>query len=177
MFYQDPYGCRVTKATMSIPFLKEAVPLYDYVGRYWNRNEWLRLLSMCADLDFHALGQRQQDKYLPPSYEKIWDTGQSKWIRRRVAKISSSDDVCFNVWIGPWKDWKAVFEFEGNFEGDGSDAECPSTRQANPIEPVPLLPNHDSMDLTFIKIMEQSRWLYLTLFATVFLSLLEVFLF
>lgn len=123
MFNQDPYGCRVTNATLSSPALKRDVSLYEYVGQYWNRKEWLRLLTLCVELDFHRLAQRQQDKYLSLSYQRIWEADQAKWVKRRIARFSSSDDIHFNVWIGPLEDWSAVYEFEGEVEADGFESE------------------------------------------------------
>jgi hypothetical protein len=137
MFRQDPYGRPITKATISSPLLKGHRPLYEYIGRYWDAKEWLRLLSKCADLDFHKVAQREQDKHSLHSPGSIWDTGQNS---KRIARISSKDDIYFNVWIGPLKDWEAVLEFE-----EGSQLEYLDTE--NPIEPVSKSAERDEAPL------------------------------
>jgi hypothetical protein len=113
LFHQDPYGRRISKATIYLTSLKCEMPLYEYVGQYWDREEWLHLLGKCTNLDFHKLCQRQQDKHSLPPGDSIWEFGPGK---KKIARISSTVDKYFNVWIGPVKDWEAIFEFEREYE-------------------------------------------------------------
>jgi hypothetical protein len=171
MFNQDPYGCRVTTARLSSPSLKQDVSLYEYVEQYWDRKEWLRLLTLCVELDFHKLAKRQQDRYLPLSYERIWDTGQAKWFKRRIARFSSSDDIHFNVWIGPLEDWSAAYEFEGDVEADGSESEisCVPLLQphAKAVQLRPTWPAYKLADLNVVTYVE-----HLCLFCLILLILI-----
>lgn len=159
MFNEDPYGCRITNATFSSPCLKESVSLVEYVEQYWDRRVWLRILALCAELDFRKLTQRQQDRYVPFSYQITWDTGQAKHVKRRIAKIASSDDVHFNVWIGPLKDWTAIFEFEGEVDVDDSVSETFSSplpqQQTAPTLSIPTEPVYKRVGLSPVQYIER----------------------
>jgi len=164
LFHQDPYGCPIRKATIFIPSLNCERPLYEYVGQYWNREEWLQLLKKCTALDFHKLSQRQQDKHAPNSPGSIWEIGAGN---RRIARVSSSIDIFFNVWIGPVKDWEAVFEFEGLYDSTNLDIEDSLKPPAAPVQQViahpksqPASPGSEYAVARVFKDPELPIWLY-----------------
>jgi hypothetical protein len=183
MFRRDPYGRRVTNATLASPDLKnQPMPLYEYVGHYWDSKEWCRLLALFVDLDFHNLHRRQQDKnLLPSSYRKIWDTGRNKWSKRRITRLSSSDDRYLNVWIGPLKDWIATFEFEDDIDEDGVDVGgCLSVESARQRKNMPdsaelrwNSPSKGGIVLQLIKSIGWTSWLYWLLLSVALHYLLE----
>jgi hypothetical protein len=164
LFHQDPYGCRISKATIFLPSLKCEMPLHEFVGQYWDRDEWLQLLGKCTNLDFHKLAQRQHDRHSLHPHDSIWEIGPDN---KKIARISSSVDKYFNVWIGPVKDWEAVFEFEGEYESANSDIEEslePPAKQTQQdgasSQSKSGLTNQNRTIAREIKNMDHPTWLY-----------------
>lgn len=143
LFHGDPYGHEVSKAWLHSSSFKDSapVPLYEYLTQYWHGEEWVSMLLHLNDLDFRALSQRQQDKFLGFSYVEPWDCDRGKWVRKKRAlfKFGRCEGGEPGVWIGPLGDCQAVFEFEypdcGDdvlAENEGSDKLAP-----NAFTPVP----------------------------------------
>ncbi|KAL5326318.1 hypothetical protein ACEPPN_007456 [Leptodophora sp. 'Broadleaf-Isolate-01'] len=141
--HQDPYGHKVSKAWLHSSSFKDSVPvpLYEYLGQYWHREEWVSMLSHCNDLDFRGLAQRQQDKFPGFSYVKAWDCDRGKWVRKKRAlfKFGRCEGGEPGVCIGPLDDCQAVFEFEDPDCGDDALAENEGsdTLAPNAFPPIP----------------------------------------
>lgn len=164
LFQQDPYGRRITKATISLPSLKCEMPFYEYSGQYCNRKEWFRILGKFIDIDFHKLGQRQQDEHALHSPHSIWEAGSGN---RKIARISSSSELNLNVWYGPVKDWEVVFEFEGEYESTDPGIQDPIKSLGDPARQVvthtrlkSALLDHENPVARIIKQMSRITWLY-----------------
>jgi hypothetical protein len=41
IFRRDPYGCKITNARLHSASVKESLPLFDYLSKYWDRECWV----------------------------------------------------------------------------------------------------------------------------------------
>lgn len=89
MIHQDPYyGHAITHTWLRTRNLQDrGVPLYEYLGRYWDGGKWIEMLKHRRDLDFLGLAQRQQEKFKGFKYAKVWDCERGKWARRKTAQF------------------------------------------------------------------------------------------
>jgi hypothetical protein len=170
LFRRDPYGCRITKATIFFPSLKCQKPFYEYLEQYWNRAEWLEIFRKFPEIDFRKLGQRQQDKHSLHSPNSIWEVGPRN---KKIARMSSSFDIYLNMWYSPVNDWEVVFEFEGEFESTNTVIEDPIESPSEPEhqvimhpEPKPALRNKRKPAMSgVIKNLNLPACLYGTVFS------------
>ena len=123
LFHQDPYGRKISSATLHSQYLRHSVPFYEFIARYWDGEHWKRMLQECKGLDFVALAQRQQKKFTGFTWTRSLDRGGGKWVRRRVATCNFCGDEEWTVRIGPLDEFQVVFEFEDEECADGSRIE------------------------------------------------------
>lgn len=131
LFHADAYQTPITDAKLYSASLGkgiEAIPLFEYLGKHWDREHWLFMLSHCQGLDFHALARRQQDKLSP----KLIEYGQrrataekGKWTRKKRIRLEleQQGETDMRFCVGHLEDFVAVFDFEEVCYGDELVAE------------------------------------------------------
>jgi hypothetical protein len=118
LFRRDPYGCKITSAKLHSASEKESLPLFDYLNQYWDGEQWLRMLSQCHGLDFHAVARRQQDKHRLFAYDNVMLNDRGKWVKKKTTTLSLVQDGETRFCVGYLDDFVAVFEFEEDCKED-----------------------------------------------------------